>query len=146
MDPATKRYIDDRFSAMKREMLREITSIIDTKIAFIDRRVEATAERTVEAAVAKNNGGGAGASGTNDKQLALINKTINMRVSECIREDVKPQLDQLRRFMEYKTTDESELVTAYRKGLYADDDVKRITSGNEKTTFQSSIFAFTDDD
>lgn len=144
MDPATKRYIDDRFAALKKDLTKEIGLLIDAKMAGAERRLEETVKESVSAGGA--GGAGAGAETNNDKQLMAMNKAINMRVSECVREMVAPQINELKRFVEYRTQDESELLGSYRSAVMKSSDKKMLTNGNDKMAFQTSMFAFTDED
>jgi hypothetical protein len=79
-------------------------------------------------------------------QQVAIRSQINQEVSDAIKSKVEPKLASMARIIEHKTVDEGELITEYRRRVMGQNNVKQITSGDSKHNFQSSTFAFTDND
>lgn len=118
---------------------REKISVLEDKVrranSTLNDRVDAT-EAALSAETEKNN-----------MQLVAIEETVNNQVAKTIQETIEPRLQQMHKYFDEKTLDGTDMVTQWRKKVYASNrDVKKITSGDAKRDFQSNMFAFTDDD
>lgn len=115
--------------------IRAAISTLEDQIFRMGVKLNARVEEVVEA----NNE-------SNDKQLMVLQETVNNQVAKKLEEEIEPRLRQMHRYFDEKTLDGADMVTQWRKKVHAQADVKQITSGDAKRDFQSSMFAFTDDD
>ena len=134
---------------IKKVVRREVQNVMDQQLSEVRAAISTLEDQVARLGVSLNarvEEVEEAASDSKDKQLMVLQETVNMQVAKKLEEEIEPRLRQMHRYFDEKTLDGTDMVTQWRKKVHTQANVKQITSGDAKRDFQASMFAFTDND
>ena len=135
---------DKEFQALSRDLKQRIGSIEDSIVSM--RSLVSSLELSLNKKIQFVSDQSKSTTQKSDQQLVIIKDQIELAVAKKLDEDIKPQIENMRRHFAEKTLDGTQLVTEFRQKVHAQSKSLAIASGDESANFQSMLFAFTDQD